>query len=365
MNWRSWIEPRSTDERAGRQEHLVNILALLALLLGTVYLLVLAVIGVGLGGQVGWASLLGGAVCVALALAAYALSRRGHVRAGASVIVAAGVFLGLYSGYVRGTISVAAMLLVPAVLFAAVAIGGPAGAIVAGGEFVLYALLTAALAYGWIPGSAETLSPLTGLVLVGANLALVAFVLWQTLRAQEAFLRRAEERGQTLQKLADDKDHLLGELRARDEAQQALVETIRELGSPIVPLAAGIVAMPLVGAMDSVRGRQMTTALLESVKEYRARVAIVDITGVPVVDTSVAGALFRAAQGVRLLGATPILVGIRPEVARTLVEMGLGFEGLVTRASLQEGLVEALDLLGARIVTAEEAPPDPGAPDNG
>lgn len=354
MNWRKWVEPQSVDELSRRQEQMVNILALASLLLGTVYLVVLAVIGLVLGGMVGWASILGGVICVILALAAYYLSRSGHVLAGAVVIASAGVLLGLYSGYVRGTISVAAMLLVPAVLFAAVSIGGPAGAIVALVEFALYTLLTAALAYGWLPGAAESLSPLTGLVLVGANLALVALVLWQTLRAQDALLRRAEERGQALQTLADDKDRLLAELQVRDEAQQRLLETVRELGSPIIPLAEGIIALPLVGAMDSQRSQHMMTALLESVSTYRARVAIVDITGVPLVDTAVAGALLRAAQGVRLLGATPILVGIRPEVARTLVEMGLGFEGLVTRSSLQEGLVDALGLLGARIVVAED-----------
>jgi anti-anti-sigma regulatory factor len=356
MNWRKWIKPRSQEERRSRQEQLVNILALASLLLGTVYLLVLAFIWLVLAKPVGLASFLGGLICVALALTAYFLSRSGRVRAGAIVIVAAGIILGMYSGYVRGPITVAAMLLVPAVLFAAVSIGGLAGAIVAVIEFALCALSAAALDYGWVPGLTEQLSPLTGLVLIGANLALVALVLWQTLRTQEAFLRRAEERGQALQALADDKDRLLAELQERDQAQRRLLATIRELGSPIVPLAEGIIAMPLVGAMDSGRSQQMMTALLERVAAHRARVAIVDITGVPVVDTAVAGALLRAAQGVRLLGATPILVGIRPEVARTLVEMGLGFEGLLTRSSLQEGLVEALALLGARIVTeaAEE-----------
>jgi anti-anti-sigma regulatory factor len=355
MNLRSWIEPHSTDERLARQEQLVYILSLASFLLGSVYLLVVAFIALVLRDDVNPLSLLGGMLAATLAILAYVLARRGHVRVGAAVIVLAGVLVGLYSGYVRGAVTVSAMLLVPAVLFAGVAIGGGAGLMAALVEFVACAVLALAQAQGWLPLPGGELSPLTGLVLIGANLALVALVLWQTLRAQGTFLRRAEERGHDLQELADDKDRLFAELQAREEAQRRLLDTVRELSSPIIPLARGIIAVPLVGTMDSARIQQLVSALLQGVAEHRARVVLVDITGVPVVDTGVAGALLRAAQGVRLLGATPILVGIRPEVARTLVAMGIGLEGLMTRSSLQEGLEEALGLLGARIVRAATA----------
>jgi anti-anti-sigma regulatory factor len=355
MTWHRWIEPRSNDERVAQQELLVNLLSLVALAFGILYLVVWVVIAAFLGGPAHFVSILGGVLSIALALGSYLLSRSGRVRAAAVLVVFAGALIGFYSAYVRGTITVAAIMIVPTVLFASVVISGRAGAITAAVTMAFYIALTVAQQQGWVRPASEGFTTLTGLVLTGAVLALVAAVLWQTLHAQDTFLRQAQEREKALQALADDKDRLLAKLQDRDTSQRLLLEMVRELGSPIIPLAQGIVALPLVGAMDSQRSQQMMTALLQSVAAYRARAAIVDITGVPVVDTAVAGALFRAAQGVRLLGCTPILVGIRPEVARTLIEMGVAFEGLITRSSLQEGLVEALGLLGARIVVEEEA----------
>jgi rsbT co-antagonist protein RsbR len=86
------------------------------------------------------------------------------------------------------------------------------------------------------------------------------------------------------------------------------------------------------------------SALLEGVSQHRARVAIVDITGVAAVDTTVASGLLKAAQGIRLLGATPVLTGIRAEVAQTLVVLGLDLGSVVTKGTLQEGLAYALNV---------------------
>ncbi|MGC8874452.1 MAG: STAS domain-containing protein, partial [Chloroflexia bacterium] len=93
--------------------------------------------------------------------------------------------------------------------------------------------------------------------------------------------------------------------------------------------------------------------------EHRARAVLLDITGVPTVDTAVANALVRLAQGVRLLGAVPVLVGVRAEVAQTIVDLGVDLQGIVTRANLQEGLEYALHTQGIRLVAegAQEAVP--------
>jgi rsbT co-antagonist protein RsbR len=99
--------------------------------------------------------------------------------------------------------------------------------------------------------------------------------------------------------------------------------------------------MPLVGAVDSQRAQQVLSALLEGIAGSRARVAILDITGVAVVDTQVANALIRAAQAVKLLGAQVVLTGIRPEVAQTLVGLGADLSGIITRSSLQSGIAYA------------------------
>jgi rsbT co-antagonist protein RsbR len=99
--------------------------------------------------------------------------------------------------------------------------------------------------------------------------------------------------------------------------------------------------MPLIGSVDSRRAQQVIETLLEGIAGSSARVAILDITGVPVVDTQVANALIRAAQAVKLLGAQVVLTGIRPEVAQTPVGLGTDLSGVVTRSSLQSGIAYA------------------------
>jgi rsbT co-antagonist protein RsbR len=122
-------------------------------------------------------------------------------------------------------------------------------------------------------------------------------------------------------------------------AQQA---ALRELSTPLIPIAEGVVAMPLIGSIDRGRAQMVVEELLRGVANNRAATAIIDITGVPVVDTQVAGALVRAAQAVELLGARVLLTGIRPEVAQTLVGIGVNLGSIITRSTLQDGITFAL-----------------------
>jgi rsbT co-antagonist protein RsbR len=103
-----------------------------------------------------------------------------------------------------------------------------------------------------------------------------------------------------------------------------------------------VVVMPLIGTLDSRRTQQVIDALLSGIATSRAQVAILDITGVPIVDTQVANAIIRGAQSVKLLGAQVVLTGIRPEVAQTLVGLGADLSGLVTHSSLQSGIAYAM-----------------------
>lgn len=123
------------------------------------------------------------------------------------------------------------------------------------------------------------------------------------------------------------------------EAQQAM---LRELSTPLLPIADQVVAMPIIGTIDTNRASQIMETLLEGVARYRARIAILDITGVRVVDTQVAGALIRAAQAARLLGAQVIITGIGPEVAQTLVHIGAELTNMAAKPNLQEGIAFAL-----------------------
>lgn len=129
--------------------------------------------------------------------------------------------------------------------------------------------------------------------------------------------------------------------RLQDEIIQMQAVTLAELSTPFIPINDQVIVMPLVGTVDSARAQQIMTTLLEGISSSRAQVAIIDITGVRVIDTQVANALVRAAQATRLLGAQVILTGISPEVAQTLVQLGVDLSGVITQGSLQKGIAYA------------------------
>jgi len=122
------------------------------------------------------------------------------------------------------------------------------------------------------------------------------------------------------------------------DAQRA---ALHELSAPLLPISESVLVLPLIGSIDSRRAQQVMETLLEGVATYRADVAIVDITGVQVVDTQVANALIHAAQAVQLLGAQVVLTGIGPTMAQTLVGLGADLSGIVTRGNLQSGIAYA------------------------
>ena len=141
----------------------------------------------------------------------------------------------------------------------------------------------------------------------------------------------------TAQQLAEQE-----RIALQDQVIAAQQAALRELSTPLIPLADHVVAMPLIGSIDSARAQQIIEELLAGVAANRATTAIIDITGVPIVDTQVAGALLRAAQAVELLGSRVVITGIRPEVAQTLVGIGVNLGSIVTRATLQDGIAYAL-----------------------
>ncbi len=139
--------------------------------------------------------------------------------------------------------------------------------------------------------------------------------------------------------------------REQTEAAQALLqlrlhdvqkETIRNLVTPLIPIAERVIAMPLIGALDVVRAEQMLDTLLEGIARHHARVAVLDLTGVKHVDAQVAETLGQISRGVRLLGAQMVLTGVQPQVARVLIALDVDTRKIVTRSTLQEGIAYAL-----------------------
>jgi rsbT co-antagonist protein RsbR len=130
----------------------------------------------------------------------------------------------------------------------------------------------------------------------------------------------------------------------REELIATQEQMLRELSTPLIPLSNGLVLMPLIGSIDSNRAQLAIEVLLQGVTDHHAQLVILDITGVPLVDTQIAATLLRAAQAVKLLGARVILTGIRPEIAQTLVGLGINLQDIDTRGSLQSGVAFAMGL---------------------
>jgi len=150
------------------------------------------------------------------------------------------------------------------------------------------------------------------------------------------------------------REQLIAEQKERIIAAQA--EVLRELSVPIVPVMENIIVMPLVGTIDARRSQQIMEALLDGIAQHQAQIVIIDITGVPMVDTSVANALVQATQAAALLGSQCILVGITPEVAQTMVELGVEMGEIITRGNLQAGVEYALGVLGRAITETRKRP---------
>jgi PAS domain S-box-containing protein len=129
----------------------------------------------------------------------------------------------------------------------------------------------------------------------------------------------------------------------QQEVIQAQQEAIKELSTPVIPLMEGVIVMPLVGSIDTLRARDVTRSLLAGISEHQAKVVIVDITGVTVVDTGVVNYLNKTIQAAKLKGARTIVTGISDAVAETIVELGIDWSNIETLRDLQSGLAVALD----------------------
>jgi rsbT co-antagonist protein RsbR len=123
-------------------------------------------------------------------------------------------------------------------------------------------------------------------------------------------------------------------------------EAIRELSTPVLQVREGLLILPIIGLLDSYRARQLTEQLLRSIREKRARVVVLDLTGVATVDSKVANHLLQTISACRLMGARAIITGLSPEIAQTLVTIGVELGSVVTMSDLQSGIEEADRMLG-------------------
>ena len=134
------------------------------------------------------------------------------------------------------------------------------------------------------------------------------------------------------------------------------------LSTPVLQLRPGLLMLPIIGMLDSRRAQQLTEQLLHSIRTRRGKVVVLDVTGVAAVDSRVANHLIQTVDAARLMGATAIVTGVSPEVAQTLVGLGISLGNVTTVADLQGGIDEADRLLGLHTVSVPQAPRDGDQP---
>jgi rsbT co-antagonist protein RsbR len=140
--------------------------------------------------------------------------------------------------------------------------------------------------------------------------------------------------------------------KSRESVIQRQQRELLELSTPVVQLWEGVLALPLIGTLDSGRTQVVMESLLEKIVSSGASLAIIDITGVPTVDTLVAQHLMKTVAAARLMGADCIISGIRPQIAQTIVHLGVDLSAVTTKASLADAFLVALKRTGARIESA-------------
>jgi PAS domain S-box-containing protein len=143
-------------------------------------------------------------------------------------------------------------------------------------------------------------------------------------------------------------------VRLQQEVIEAQKRLIQELSTPVIPVMDRIIVMPLIGSIDTLRAKDITRALLAGIREHRAKVVILDITGVPIVDSGVADHLNKTVQAARLKGARAIVTGISDAVAETIVDLGIDWGGIDTLSDTQTGLIAALNSLGFALMRKRE-----------
>lgn len=151
-------------------------------------------------------------------------------------------------------------------------------------------------------------------------------------------------------------------IKSREEVIIRQQREMLELSTPVVKLWDGILALPLIGTLDSARTQVVMETLLQRVVETGSIVAIIDITGVPTVDTLVAQHLIKTVTAARLMGADCIISGIRPQIAQTIVHLGVRLGDITTKATLADAFLVALERTGSSIKRGQMAPaPVPGS----
>lgn len=282
-------------------------------------------------------------------------NRRWMNRAGALGAAVASVGFVIVVGYLFGAPLLYGSTIIPVALTTAIAFvflgiglcasGGPAcwpvSALV--GSAVRARLLRAflpvtiviILAYGWFNTAVASR--------MGNPALITSLALFLSLGVVSVVVSRmARNVGNEIEHATAERERALSELQAALAEVRERDETIRRLSTPLVEIAEGVVMLPLIGTVDSDRAKQVTDTILGHLEKTKNRVALIDLSGIAAIDTKTANYILHTVRSVKLMGSDVIITGIRPDVATTIVSLGIDLSEITTRSTLREGLEQAL-----------------------
>jgi rsbT co-antagonist protein RsbR len=296
-------------------------------------------------------------LCLILSVGSIWLTRRGLISQAGWLMVLGTATAVAMPMFLRGSSGQTVVYLIIPVLIASIVLRPQQIPLVVLGIWGLLAYIIATLPQPTTPQTSITVS-VTALVLFTAVIGLVnARITVQAFRRLNDAQATIVDNTAELQRLNASLEsqvaertraleHALQEVEERAARQELLIsqidqqrDVIQEMSVPVLPVAARVLVMPLVGALDSARLTMIHDKALNAIQRESARYLVLDITGVWVVDSQVAQGLIRVIEAVRLLGAETQLVGVRPEVAQAIVTLGLDLNHIRTSATLQEGLL--------------------------
>lgn len=364
--WRKLTTPHSTDEVEVRQEYMTKVTLVIA---NTIMLVAtpLALIGTFFGILTSTFPIIS-IIATAFLIIGLWLAYQGFWRVGGYILLAVVYANALYNNYIDGAGTTAIAYYAVVIVLSAMLLGVNAMwvALVLGlGGYILigWAHVQGYLAVMRVPASTFVNFALDIIIAFVGLTVLLWFLITQLQRAltksQVSVAELSEYKATLEDRVTERTTALEASMVEQERLQQQIIETqqqaLKELSSPVIPIIntsngkGGIIVMPLVGNIDSMRAGDITRALLAGISRYRASVVILDITGVSVIDSGVAGHLNKTVQAARLKGAHTIITGISDAVAESIIELGIDWSNLTTRGDLQTGLTAGLNTLGFKI----------------
>jgi anti-anti-sigma regulatory factor len=344
------VGARSDDPTLARQELIVNATALGLGVLWILWLTVDLLTRVGRNELATsyWEivpSYVGMGIASALCLAAYGLARRGQIQAAAYLLVA--LLLG-YTAWLtwRWGIEITEVVLyLLSITMASPLLGAKGGLLTATAALLLYTGVGLLQIQSIHPVPLERLL-LPNVLSFGLVLYLAAFVNWIVHEHLDIAWQETQQQAAELSVAQEIQDQLLADLQAKTEEQARLLHTVEELSAPIAVVHDQIIVLPLKGYLDKQRADQVRQALLQGISRHRAKIALVDITGLPLMNKEIVHHLETMSQAGRLLGAEVVLVGVQAEAAAEIIKVGANLHNLHTRRDLQSGIEWALAGMG-------------------